>query len=836
MSNEIIRSQTVDLNAFNNQDAGFSVGDFKQIVYRRWKPALVVGVAAFAGIFLFTALKTPEYRSESLILLESEQNKQSASVDPVQNMNSQYYSVKDLSTEIFILRSNSMVDRAVEKLKNRYPDLSVGEVVDKLSIYQAIVENKIPTDVLVVSYTDADPEKAKAILDTLSSTYVNYSLEKQKLQAANAIKFIDNQLPTAQEELDDAAKEIRQFRQINQLVDPELSAVKAGEVQQNIVEQIEQTKIAIALNKQQSQELGRQLNELGQDSETMLASSVLGQDGVYQDLSQQLKTVETEYSLGQVDFRDNFHVMKNLKEQRQELKKLLQERAEQVLGKSVSPQILERIVLAPSYTDTIADSADTAASSSTSNSSGTATDTTNSGNSNSDSSSSTSTGKSNSTGNSTFPGSQGIDNLGTVSGTRVSSEGSTLGLFASRQLELKNEAASLQSQLTSLRQVKAEADNKFLNIPGLQQTFTELTRQVELKSEAYNYLLKRRQELAISEAEETAPWRILNKPFLPSKPISPNIVQGLVQALIAGGFLAVATAFMLQRLDQSIKKVEEIKQITKLPLLGVIPKVAEPRIDANIQTTKKAYSYYSSFTEGLRSLAMNLRYLMTDEGQIKTLAVTSSTSAEGKSTISHNLGIVLAELDQRVLIVDADLRKPKIHKLARINNEAGLSEVITQEQPWTDYLRQGSVKNLDIITAGATSPNPIALLNSPKMKQLIQEWSAAYDYVIIDTPPIGVIADVKSLANEVDSLLFISGIQRSTRKGISNALDVLSSSQCHVAGIVANMVDPEFDYYAYSYYDSYYNQSSQNDHGDSGNDENESAGKIGNILQQFRRR
>jgi polysaccharide biosynthesis transport protein len=834
MSNEIIRSQTVDLNAFNNQDTtGFSVGDFKQIVYRRWKPALAVGVAAFAGIFLFTALKTPEYRSESLILLESEQNQQSASVDPVQNMNSQYYSVKDLSTEIFILRSNSMVDRAVEKLKNRYPDLSVGEVIGKLSIYQAIVENKIPTDVLVVSYTDADPEKAKAILDTLSSTYVHYSLEKQKLQATNAIKFIDNQLPTAQEELDDAAKEIRTFRQVNQLVDPELSAVKAGEVQQNIVEQIEQTKIAIALNKQQSQELGRQLNELGQDSETMLASSVLGQDGVYQDLSQQLRTVETEYNLGQVDFHDNFHVMKNLKEKRQELKKLLQERAEQVLGKSVSPQILERIVLAPSYTDTIPGSTDTAASSSTSNSSGTVTDTTNSSNSNSNN---TGTGNSNNTGNSTFPGSQGIDNLGTVSGTRVSSEGSTLGLFASRQLELKNEAASLQSQLTSLRQVKAEADNKFLNIPGLQQTFTELKRKVELKSEAYNYLLKRRQELAISEAEETAPWRILNEPFLPSKPISPNIVQGLVQALIAGGFLAVATAFMLQRLDQSIKKVEEIKQITKLPLLGVIPKVVEPRIDANIHTTKKAYSYYSSFTEGLRSLAMNLRYLMTDEGQIKTLAVTSSTSAEGKSTISHNLGIVLAELDQRVLIVDADLRKPKLHRLAKINNEAGLSEVITQEKPWTDYLNQGSVENLDIITAGATSPNPIALLNSPKMKQLIQEWSAAYDYVIIDTPPIGVIADVKSLANEVDSLLFVSGIQRATRKGISNALDVLSSSQCHVAGIVANMVDPEFDYYAYSYYDSYYNQSSQNDHGDSGNDENESAGKIGNILQQFRRR
>ena len=805
MSNEIIRSEAIELSSLNTQEAGFSLADFKQVVYRRWKPALTVGITAFTGIFLFTALKTPEYRSETLILLESPQNQEATSVAPTQATASQYYTIKDLSTEIFVLRSNSMVEKAIETLKDRYPDISVAEVVDKLSIHQAIV-NKIPTDVLVVSYTDTDPEKAKAILEALGSTYVDYSLERQQLQAANAIKFIDSQLPDAQKELDEAAKEIRQFRQVHQLVDPEMSAVEAGEIQQGIAEQIEQTEMAIALNKKQSQELNRQLKELGQDSETMLASSVLGQDGVYQSLASQLKDIETQYNLGKIDFHDDFHVMANLKEKRQELKKLLQERAEQVLGKSVSPKVLERIVLSPSYTDTQPSAADTAPSADTAEPSADSPAANNSGSSS-----------------------------GSESGTEVSSEGSTLEVFTSRQLELQNQAASLQSQLVSLRQAKAKADNKFLNLPGLQQSFTEFKRQLELKSEAYNYLLERRQELEISEAEETAPWRVLNAPLLPSKPVSPNIKQGLIQALVAGGFLGIATAFILQQLDQSIKQVEEIKQITKLALLGVIPKVAEPRIDANIHTTKKSYSYYSSFTEGLRSLAMNLRYLMADDGQIKTLAVTSSTSAEGKSTISHNLGIVLAEFELRVLIVDADLRKPKLHKLARISNEAGLSDAITKEKPWTDYIQEGSVKNLHLITAGATSPNPIALLNSEKMKQLIQEWETAYDYVLIDTPPIGVIADAKSLANEVDSILFISGIQRVTRKAISNALDVLRNSQCHIAGVVANMVDPEFDYYAYSYYDSYYNQS-HHDSSDFDDQDADSKSKKKGILEQFRRR
>ncbi|MGL5833877.1 MAG: GumC family protein [Waterburya sp.] len=816
MSKENIRHQTVDLSAINSahyQETGFSVTEFKQVIYRRWKPALGVGIASFTGIFLLTALQTPKYLAESLILLESSQNQESKSVAPQSTTTNPYYSLKDLSTEIFVLRSNSMVEKAVEQLKNRYSDISVAEIIKNLEIHQAIV-NKIPTDVLAVSYLDPDPEKAKVVLETLGNTYVNYSLQRQKQQAANAIKFIDAQLPKAQAELDTAAREIRNFRQIHQLVDPEVSAVEAKGIQQNVAEQIEQTKIEIALNQKQLQELDHQLRKLGQDSETMVASSVLSQDGVYQDLAAQLKDIETEYNLGKVDFTDNYFILANLKDKRQELKKLLQERAEQVLGKSISPQILQRIVLAPSYTDGSSENLATVDEAGNPNPT---TDTT----------------KSTAVASSAEESASGSD---IQSGTRVSSEGSTLEVLANHQLELQNEGASLQSQLASLNKSQATANNNFLNIPGLQQTFMELKRQLDLKSQAYNYLLERKQELAISEAEEIAPWRVLNEALLPNKPVSPNIQQGLIQALIAGSFLGVAIAFILQQLDQTIKQVDEIKQITQLPLLGVVPKVAEPSIVANIHTTQQAYSYYSSFAEGLRSLGMNLRYLTANGQPIKTLAVTSATSAEGKSTISHSLGIVLAEFDLRVLIVDADLRKPKLHKLAQIPNQVGLSDILLKQQPWQDYLQPGAVDNLELITAGATVPNPIALLNSQKMKQMIAEWQENYDYIIIDTPPIGVIADANSLAQEVDSMLFVCAIERASRKVVSNSVEILHQSQCHIAGVVANMVNPELDYYAYSYHDSYYNQA-QSAQSDSSLPEQtiQRTGKKG-LLQQFRRK
>ena len=309
----------------------------------------------------------------------------------------------------------------------------------------------------------------------------------------------------------------------------------------------------------------------------------------------------------------------------------------------------------------------------------------------------------------------------------------------------------------------------------------------------------------------------------------------MIQALIAGGFLGIAIAFILEQLDQTVKQVDEVKQITQLPLLGVIPRVAQPSIVANIHTTKQAYSYYSSYTEGLRSLAMNLRYLKADERPIRTLAVTSSTSAEGKSTISHNLGIVLAELNLRILVVDGDLRKPKLHKLAEVGNKIGLQEIITQELSWANNLQSSSVENLDLITAGATSPNPIALLNSSRMKQLVREWSAAYDYVIIDTPPIGVIGRCQDSGKRSRfNLVCFRDRTRQSSSDFANSIETMRSSQSQVAGVVVNMVDPELDYYAYSYYDSYYNQPQNSDRSKDIN-RTEDKKKKG-LLEQFRRR
>ncbi|MEM9272379.1 MAG: polysaccharide biosynthesis tyrosine autokinase [Cyanobacteria bacterium P01_F01_bin.143] len=775
----MVKSDFVNLPV---QETGFSLSDFKQILYRKWKPALAVGIIAFGAVLIPKLLSTPQYRSDAKILLKSPQNQQSAEVElNALNSRTRYYNLKDLSTDILVLKSYSLINKAIEKYPDTFEGLSAAQVRANLNIFPALISD-IPTDVLNISFVDSAPEVAQGVLEALSEVYVEYSLEREKSQAINGIQFIEEQLPTAEEELDKAAFAIRSFRQKNNLVNPDEYVSRVADFRQSLEEESRRVEIALDVSQTKYQTISNQLIELGQDPETIVATSILGQDGVYQSLASQLKDLETQYTLGSVQFNDNYPPLQELKLQREELRNLLQERSSQILGNSISPAVLDKVLV--SYTQT-----------------------------------------------SIVPGGDG--------GSQVSTFGSTLQQLANQLLVTQTEYSSLQSQLAQIVKAKTAIEADFQRLPQLQEVYTRLQRDVTIKSQAVDYLLQRKQELQIAAAEEITPWQILDKPYLPAQPISPNIQRALISSLVAAGFWALAIAFILHQLDNRIKLVEEVKQITRLPLLGAVPQVFDPSIIIEDNTVKESYSYrYSSFTESLRAIAMNISYTVVDTRKIKSLVTTSSTSSEGKTTVTYNLALALTELGARVLVVDADLRKPKIHKMAKIANERGLSEVITDnEHSWTEVI-QPITDNLDVLTSGANVANPIALLRSQIMSQLLREWEVAYDYVLIDTPPIGAMADAQSLVHQVDGVMMITGINKVTQKAIVNTLEVLQGSNCNLMGFIANMVEKDLDYYSYSYYSHYYNQSSNgngNGHNGNGNGHKE-VGSLNGIMQQFRRR
>lgn len=774
MNNNAINQEYVQLPV---QEKGFSFNDLKQIVFRRWKPALAIGTTVFAGIFIPTMLQTPMYQSETFILLENPNTQESAPVAPSATpaVASSFLNLKSLSTEIMVLRSKTLVQDAMKKYPKVFEGLSVNEVVQKLYIRQALV-NEMPTDILTVSYTNANPQKAREVLKALGQVYVDYSLERQRSQAANAIEFIDEQLPESRLELDKVAYDLRRFRQENNIVDPDVYASSVSQFRQSLEENSNATGIALEQAKSRYAKLASQIKLLGQNPDTILASSILSQDGVYSSLAIQLNEIKTQYLTGSAGFKDTYPVMQSLKAQEKELRQQLQKRAKEVLGEEASQKVIDQAIISSNESTIIS-----------SNPSPTSTPT---------------------FGSTTQSQTATTENTNSA----VNTQGSILAQLGAQLLEAQNEITILKSQISGTGQAKTKVEDSFQNIPQLQETYAELQRQLEVKSEAVNYLLQRRQELQIALAEETAPWRVLDEPYLPSKPISPNIQRGLALALAGGGFFGILTAWLLHQLDTRIKLIDEVKQATQLPLLGAIPKVVEPRIVLSNEAEigiNKGYSYrYSSFTEAFRAIAMNLSYLMAKSGKIKSLVMTSSTSSEGKSTSCYNLALALTDLGSRVLLVDADLRKPKLHRLTKQSNSKGLSEAIASTEPWQEIAHSNVAPNLDVITAGSNVPNPIALLRSEKMTQLIEEWEAAYDYVIIDTPPIGVMSDAQSLIHQVDTVLLVAGIDRATEKSLSHTVEILRNNNCNLAGFVANFVEKDLDYYSYSYYSHYYNQPS----------------------------
>jgi capsular exopolysaccharide synthesis family protein len=190
---------------------------------------------------------------------------------------------------------------------------------------------------------------------------------------------------------------------------------------------------------------------------------------------------------------------------------------------------------------------------------------------------------------------------------------------------------------------------------------------------------------------------------------------------------------------------------------------------------------------------------------MKVIAFTSSIPSEGKSTLTYNLAAILSTLGHRVLLVDADLRKPTLHKLTGLSNKVGLSTALATPNPWQDLIQVVNGKeNFHVLTSGAIPPNPMLLLESVKMAALFQEWRQAYDYILVDTPPVLGITDAQCLASKVDTFILVAAINRSTRSGITRALEILENARANVSGLLINMIESFDSEYQYVDYDHYY--------------------------------
>ncbi|HAG79983.1 MAG TPA: lipopolysaccharide biosynthesis protein [Cyanobacteria bacterium UBA12227] len=364
----------------------------------------------------------------------------------------------------------------------------------------------------------------------------------------------------------------------------------------------------------------------------------------------------------------------------------------------------------------------------------------------------------------------------------------------------------LKSKLDQLTNSRLIYKQRLNTLPKLEKEQRELQRRLDAAQLTYQTLLQKLQELRLAENQNIGNARIVEPAQIPDSRSSGKSVLILLLGAMAGTLLAMATIIILEVRDNSIKTLKEVKDLFGYTLLATIPtfgKKTVSRFTAQERTIPELPvrdNPLAAISEVYRMLQANLKFLSSDKPP-KVILVTSSVPQEGKSTVSANLALAIAQLGRRVLLVDADLRYPVQHHIWQLTNAAGLSDVLVVQAEFETAVNK-VMDNLDVLTAGVIPPNPLALLDSKRMASLIEYFSEKYHFVIIDAPPLIIAADALTLGKMTDGVLLVARPKVVDAVSATTSKELLERSGQNVLGLVVNGVkldnrsDQYFHYYS----------------------------------------
>jgi len=690
--------------------------DLRQYLAMARRRAVVIGSVAIAicGTFWFSTLSgVAKYEGKFRLLVEpvtAESKLAGLTQTPGANANQEQG--LDYETQIQVLQSPELMAPIIKQLSIRYPDISYGSLIGKLTIVR-FDETKI----LEVSYQDTDPQKVEFVLQQVAKGYLKYSLQQRQTNLRQGIQFVTYQLPQLQARVNSLQKQVQQFRQRYNFVAPEVKAeILAEQVSNvsiqrlNIQNQLAETR---AFYKTLQGESGKQLAQARSFYPTLQKQSsgeealIEREAPLYETLVGQLRQVESLIAADSTRYRQDSPLIKRLREKRANLLPILQKESERVLGNKL--------------------------------------------------------------------------------------------------VQITNEISLLEMRAAKIAQAESSLDKQVKQLPILARQYTDLQREVKIATESLNRFLEKRESLQIETAQKELPWQLITAPQLPRAPISANVTRNLILGAIAGILAGMGAALLVEKLDNVFHSPEDLQEATKLPLLGIIPfhkhlqamaPVGEANFEANAEggnlvfrNINKAQSEsYFPFLEAFRALHTNIGFLSSDT-PIHSLVISSAIHADGKSTVSVNLAQAAAAMGRRVLLVDADLRRPQVHTRLGFRNEQGLSNVISTNLPVLEAIQQSPLwETLFVLTSGQIPPDPTKLLSSKKMQNIMELLRQNFDLVIYDTPPLLGLADSCLLANLTDGIVLVARMGKTDRSILMQALNRLRISRSTVLGTVCNGV------------------------------------------------
>lgn len=360
---------------------------------------------------------------------------------------------------------------------------------------------------------------------------------------------------------------------------------------------------------------------------------------------------------------------------------------------------------------------------------------------------------------------------------------------------------ALQSRIDALNQIIEQHNRRLKQLPEAEVNLAQLERQKKANEEIYTMLLGKLEESKIAEAIQISQARIIDYAIIPDEPVEPKLKQNSILGLLLGVLIGLGGAFLLEYLNTSIRSSKEIEELTEISVLANIPMVKNKHpIDIPIINEP-----HSDIAEAYRILRTNILFSAATRS-IKSLLVTSTVPQEGKTTTCINLGITFAQLGQKVIILDCDFRRPKLHNYFKSlvkDNHHGLSDILINQIKMSDALIKLPFENLYFITSGTIPSNPAELLGSSRMLEVIDDLKNNFQFILIDAPPALGIADARVLGRVCDGIIVVVMSGKTERNALLEIKEELERAGEKIIGFVLNGVDTTHRYHRYRYYHYY---------------------------------
>lgn len=730
------------LNTVDDSEAGY--GQLFAVLIRRkfWFFGVFAIVLAIATV---QALKQkPTFESSLQLLVEPNyQGKQQGEGAADAQFTDSNVEI-DNATQLSLMRSTQLIEKAVKRLEPEYRDISVDEIRNSLSVAQVAQENdsgqKVETKIFEATYNAGDPLKTQKVLEAMQQVYQEYNRDQQKQRLAKGLAFIDEQLPKLRRNVAQAETALEKFRTNQSLIEPEAEAKTLNDNLNALVQERR-------TNQAQYRELQARYNTLQQQlassPQKALVETRLSQSTRYQTLLNEIQKTELAIAEQRKRFTDDNPTIQKLASQRDEQLALLHKEGGYVLGSN------------------------TALASNTEES---------------------------------------LLKQGQLGESDVNLTNELLKV----QTDLRGLMAREQTLAHKERQLRDQLDR----FPGLLAEYNRIQPNIKLQRDRLEELEKARQELSLEIDRGGFEWQVVEKPQVGWQ-TGPKTQQSILLGAVVGLMLGGIAAFAREVLDDSVHSSNELKQQVPLPLLGITPELPPGKTSGSMlklpfgkqqalppgkskPIVKRPFDkpqvlapwtveviHWPPSWESLDLIYKNIQ-LLNSVSTLKSLTITSALASEGKSTLALGLAISAARLHQRVLLIDADLRHPTLHEQLELPNEYGLSTLLECDAtlPRPSSSIHTSDSHIDVLTSGPIPTDPVSLLSSYRMKELMATFEQTYDLVILDAPPVVGMVDALLAASYCQGVVLVARINQVTKTALTEATTMLS--KLNTIGIIAN--------------------------------------------------